>query len=150
MKSLDTLTPAERSYRMSLVKSTGTKPERIVGKIFKHLGYKYTSHVRSLPGSPDFVLPAFKTAVFVHGCFWHRHGACRSDGKARAPKSRLDYWTAKLINNRRRDVRVQRNLSRLGWSYRVIWECQIKNKRKLMRLPEKISFFLKKRRRGIS
>ena len=136
------MTSAERSHQMSLVKSTKTKPEKIVRRIVRFLGYRFRSHVKTLPGSPDFVFPKQKKVIFVHGCFWHQHGACRKDGKPRMPKSKLGYWRLKLINNRMRDDRVQHRLNRLGWGYFVVWECRLKTKRRLARLPARIKAFL--------
>lgn len=139
---MDILSAKERSYRMSLVRSKGTKPEEIVRRIVKHLGYKFRSHLKTLPGCPDLVFSQQKKVIFVHGCFWHRHGSCRKDRKPRTPKSELSYWLAKLINNRKRDLHVQKKLNRMGWSYLVVWECQIKNKAKLAKLPERIKKFM--------
>jgi DNA mismatch endonuclease (patch repair protein) len=144
---VDTLTPTERSYRMSLVRSTKTKPEKVVRRIIRFLGYRFRSHVKTLPGSPDFVFPKQKKVIFVHGCFWHQHGACRKDGKPRMPKSKLDYWLIKLKSNRKRDSRVQRRLNQLGWSYFVVWECRLKTKSKLARLPSQIKALLARARR---
>jgi DNA mismatch endonuclease (patch repair protein) len=144
--SLDILTPAERSYRMGLVKSKKTKPEGVVRRIVKRLGYACRSHVKALPGSPDLVFPKLKKVIFVHGCFWHQHGVCRKDGKPRMPKSKLEYWKTKLVKNKARDLRSQRKLNKLGWTYLVAWECRIKNKRKVARLPERIQAFLNKPR----
>lgn len=139
---MDILSAKERSYRMSLVKSKGTKPERIVQHILKHLGCKYHSHFKKLPGCPDFVFSQNKKAIFVHGCFWHQHGICRRDHKPRAPKSKLGYWLKKLIRNKKRDLAIQHKLNKMGWSYFVIWECQTKNKTKFARLPERIKKFM--------
>jgi DNA mismatch endonuclease, patch repair protein len=117
---VDTLTPGERSARMSLVRSARTKPEirfrevirRIVGR---HRRIEYCS--RRLPGRPDAVIPGLGVAIFVHGCFWHRCPA-----HARTPKSRVEFWSAKLDANARRDSATARALRRLGWSVWTIWE----------------------------
>ena len=118
----DSLSPEERSQRMSLVRGKDTKPEMIIRSLLHRSGYRYRLHVRDLPGSPDLVFPSRKKVVFVHGCFWHRH-ACRLG--ARLPKSRVGFWRSKLEANRRRDLRTRRRLRRAGWRVLVIWECQI-------------------------
>ncbi|MGE4130248.1 MAG: very short patch repair endonuclease [Bdellovibrionales bacterium] len=120
---MDTLTKAQRSERMKLVKAKGTKPEKLVANILKSMRVKPHTHDSSVPGKPDFSFSKRKKAVFVHGCFWHRHASCHNG--RRLPKSRLDFWENKLDKNRRRDARILRQLNRLGWSYLVIWECQL-------------------------
>lgn len=119
---MDTLTVRERSERMGKVRSKNTKPELAVEKIIKKLGVRTARHFTNLPGSPDFVVPELKKAIFVHGCFWHRH-SCRN-GK-RLPKSKKNFWVNKLEGNRKRDSRNLRALNRLGWSYITIWECKL-------------------------
>lgn len=118
---------------MSLVRSKDTGPEILVRGLVSHLGYRYRLHRHDLPGSPDLVFPARQKVIFVHGCFWHRH-ACPSG--RRMPKSRVDFWTEKLIGNRRRDERIKRQLQRLGWRVLTVWECQLKNPAKVMRRIE--------------
>src|SRR5271154_74604 len=95
---MDTLTREERSLRMSLIRSSNTKPEMLVRRLVHSLGYRYRLHVRSLPGSPDLVFASRRKVIFVHGCFWHRHGdsLCKL---ARLPKSRLDFWGGEMENN---------------------------------------------------
>jgi len=119
----DTLSVAARSERMGLIRSSGTRPEKLVSRLIRRLGYRYKSHSTMLPGKPDFSFPALKKVVFVHGCFWHRHPNC---SLARLPKSRLQFWLPKLTGNRRRDMRNITRLRRGGWSVKVIWECQLK------------------------
>jgi DNA mismatch endonuclease (patch repair protein) len=124
---------------MSLIKSKNTKPELLVRKMLKGLGISYRHHPKKLPGNPDFILPKLDTAVFVHGCYWHRHGAT-SCKLARLPKSRLDFWLPKLEANRLRDKRNQRRLRALGWRIMVVWECELSHKERtenrLFRLKE--------------
>jgi DNA mismatch endonuclease (patch repair protein) len=119
---VDTLTPAERSERMSLVRNRDTKPEWAVRRLLSALGYRYRLQGKGLPGRPDIVFPKRKKVVFIHGCFWHRHPRC-----GRTPKSRLDFWLPKLRSNRTRDLKNQRALKRLGWDFRVVWECELKD-----------------------
>ena len=120
----DTLSKEERSERMSRVRGKDSKPEMVVRRLVHRMGYRYRLHRRDLPGTPDLVFPSRKKAIFVHGCFWHRHPdpACKL---ARLPKSRLDFWEPKLEGNRRRDRDNQARLSELGWDVLVVWECQI-------------------------
>jgi DNA mismatch endonuclease (patch repair protein) len=133
---MDTLTPSERSRRMARVKSKGTRPEMVVRRLLFSLGYRYRLHDRSLPGSPDIVFKRKKKAIFVHGCFWHRHDGC---ALARLPKSRLDFWVPKLEGNRERDARKLLQLKSLGWDAFVIWECELKD---LNLLGKKLNGFL--------
>jgi len=134
----DTLTPAERSERMSRIRSKGTKPEMIVRRLVHGMGYRYRLHRRDLPGIPDLVFPRLKKVIFVHGCFWHRHPdpQCKL---ARLPKSRLDFWKPKLEANKRRDLENIDKLSDLGWTNLIVWECDIGNKEQL---KNKITSFL--------
>jgi DNA mismatch endonuclease (patch repair protein) len=123
----DTLTPAERSERMSRVRGRDTKPEMIVRRLAHGMGYRYRLHVGGLPGRPDLVFPWRRRVIFVHGCFWHRHPdpACKL---ARLPKSRLDFWRPKLDANRARDIAKQEGLKVLGWRVLVVWECELRDK----------------------
>lgn len=123
---MDTLSPAERSKRMSLVRGKGTKPEIAVRKLLHGMGYRYRLHVKELPGKPDLVFPGRRKVIFVHGCFWHRHPDPRCQ-LARMPKSRLDFWRTKLEHNRERDLRNQAKLRKLGWKYLVFWECRLRD-----------------------
>jgi DNA mismatch endonuclease, patch repair protein len=137
---MDTLTRAERSKRMALIRSKNTKPEVLVRKIAHSCGYRFRSHVSDLPGKPDLVFPRRKKVIFVHGCFWHRHPGC---ALARLPKSKLRFWIPKLTENRRRDLRNIARLRRANWSVSVVWECQLKNPASLER---KIRRFLEAKR----
>jgi len=136
----DTLTPEERSERMSRVRDRGGEAEMTVRRLVHSLGYRYRLHVSGLPGKPDILLPRHRKIIFVHGCFWHRHEDCRL---ARLPKSRLDFWLPKLRRNRERDMDVIRKLSGLGWSVLVVWECEVRDRGKLI---EKLTSFLGARR----
>jgi DNA mismatch endonuclease (patch repair protein) len=119
---MDTLTPAQRSERMSRVRSKNTKPEMVIRRLVHKMGFRYRLHVRELPGRPDLVFPGRGKIIFVHGCFWHRHGTCKF---TRWPKSKLDFWRPKLEQNRKRDQLVERQLRREGWRVLVLWECQL-------------------------
>ena len=117
----DTLSPEERSKRMSLVRAKDTKPEMRVRRLVHAMGYRYRLHVRNLPGHPDMVFRSRRKIIFVHGCFWHQHNCAMG---ARMPKSRVKFWRKKLEGNKRRDAEIMRCLKKDGWSILVIWECQ--------------------------
>ncbi|MCO5975359.1 DNA mismatch endonuclease Vsr [Ideonella sp. NS12-5] len=121
---------------MARVRAKDTRPEFVVRRLVHGMGYRYRLHRRDLPGTPDLVFPARGKVIFVHGCFWHAHAGC---ALARMPKSRQDFWSAKLQGNAERDSRNMRALRRLGWGVMVIWECQLKN---LPRLRARIGRFL--------
>jgi DNA mismatch endonuclease, patch repair protein len=135
---MDTLTPKQRSERMSLVRGADTKPEILVRRLIHGMGYRYRLHAPDLPGRPDLVFPSRRKVVFVHGCFWHRHPSPRC-ALARLPKSRLNFWRTKLEGNRVRDGMTEAKLRRLGWKVMVIWECQANS---LPRLVHRIQRFL--------
>lgn len=123
---VDTLTRRERSERMGRVRGVDTKPEMAVRRLVHAMGYRYRLHAGELPGKPDIVFRPRKKAIFVHGCFWHRHPDPEC-ALARLPKSRREFWVPKLEGNRDRDIRNQRKLTAMGWKFLVIWECRIKN-----------------------
>ena len=121
----------QRSKNMAAIKSKNTKPEIAVRKLLHSMGYRFRLHRKDLPGSPDIVLPKYKTVIFVHGCFWHRHKNCKY---ASTPKTRKEFWEKKFRENINRDNLNQANLSLKGWKIIIIWECQLKgDKKKLMR-----------------
>lgn len=122
MPPYDPLTPAERSERMSRIRSSDTKPEMIVRQLVHGMGYRYRLHARDLPGHPDLVFRPRKKVIFVNGCFWHQHG-CR---QYRQPRTKRSFWDPKLARNKARDAKVQRELRQLGWRVMVIWECKVK------------------------
>lgn len=136
---VDPLSPVQRSERMGRVKSKDTKPELRVRRLVHSMGYRYRLHSPSLPGHPDLVFSRHRKVIFVHGCFWHRHGHCPL---TRLPKSRLDFWVPKLERNKERDIRNQRLLRERGWDYLVVWECEI---RSLADLATRIRMFLEAR-----
>lgn len=123
-RRLDPLSPSERSERMRRVRATDTEPEMIVRRLVHGMGYRYRLHRRDLPGKPDMVFPSKGKIIFVHGCFWHRHGHCKL---TRLPRSRVDFWRQKLEGNHARDIRIRRRLRGLGWDILVVWECQLRN-----------------------
>jgi DNA mismatch endonuclease (patch repair protein) len=109
---------------MSRVKGKNTTPEIRVRRAAHALGLRFRLHRRDLPGVPDLVFPKHRLALFVHGCFWHRHPDCP---KATIPKSRTAYWQDKFNNNIERDLRAERALQQLGWKVLKVWECQTKD-----------------------
>ena len=115
----------KRSRNMSAIKSKNTKPEIAVRKVLHSMGYRFRLHSKDLPGSPDIVLPKYKTVIFVHGCFWHRHENCKY---ASTPKTRQEFWEAKFRENINRDKLNQENLFSKGWKIIIVWECEIKDK----------------------
>lgn len=134
----DKLTPNKRSQNMRRIKSRNTSPELIVRKLTHRLGYRFRLHRKDLPGKPDIVFPSKKKVIFVHGCFWHQH-LNKKCLDSRLPKSNQKYWVQKLERNKIRDKQAKINLTRLGWKYLIIWECEKIN---LENLKNKINKFL--------
>ena len=118
---MDTLTPEQRSALMARIRGVDTKPELFVRRALHGQGYRFRLHGRGLPGKPDIVFKKRKRAVFIHGCFWHRHGCKRTTH----PKSRRDYWQDKFAKNVARDRRNTALLADDGWDVFVAWECEI-------------------------
>ena len=121
---------------MRHIRSSNTKPEITVRRILCSLGYRYRLHRKDLPGKPDLVFAKRKKIIFIHGCFWHQHNLTTClDSKI--PKSNKQYWNQKLKNNVQRDIRNQMTLKELGWDILIIWECEIKNDKKLIKGMQK-------------
>jgi DNA mismatch endonuclease (patch repair protein) len=114
-----------RSRIMRAIRKTNTKPELSVRRLLHANGFRFRLHCRELPGSPDIVLPRFKSVVLVHGCFWHQHPGCRL---AKQPRKRTDYWLPKLARNVDRDTKAISALTNLGWRTLIIWECETADK----------------------
>lgn len=119
----DVLTPEQRHRNMAAIHSASTKPELRLRKALWHSGFRYRVNDKRLPGSPDIVLPKYRTVIFVHGCFWHGHDGCRS---YTVPKTNTGFWTAKVARNRERDQHVWRQLEAKGWAVVIVWECELK------------------------
>lgn len=130
---MDKLTKFQRSSLMSRIRSQNTVPEIAVRQAVYGLGYRYRLHVKTLPGTPDIVLPRLNSAIEVRGCFWHSHGCAKSH----VPKSRRWYWVPKLKRNRERDRKCIRELRRLGWHVLVVWECEACKPESLLRKLER-------------
>lgn len=112
-----------RSYNMSRIKGKDTKPELLVRRFLHKHGFRYRLHVKDLPGKPDMVLPKYRTAIFVHGCFWHGHEGCRYYV---IPKTRIDWWLNKINKNIENDASAKEQLNARGWKVVEIWECELK------------------------
>lgn len=119
----DKLTPEKRSWNMSRIKGKDTKIEVEVRKYLFSKGYRFRKNDKRYPGKPDIVLPKYHVAIFVHGCFWHRHEGCKD---ATTPKTRTEFWLEKFDKNVKNDRIKQEKLRELGWKVIVIWECEIK------------------------
>lgn len=128
---MDSLTKERRSWNMSRIKGKNTKPEIVVRKMLHKLGYRFRLHRKDLPGCPDIVLAKYKTVIFVHGCFWHRHPGCRY---AYSPKSRESFWKKKFEDNVARDQKNFSLLSDMGWSVKIIWECETRDEKNLIKI----------------
>jgi len=122
---MDRLSKERRSWNMSHIRSKDTKPEVLVRSLLHRMGYRFRLHT-NLPGHPDIVLPRYKSVIFVHGCFWHRHEECKY---AYMPKTRMKFWESKFKSNVNRDRTVVADLKRLGWHVLIIWECQVRDEK---------------------
>ena len=120
----DIVDSKRRSELMAGIRGCDTAPELAVRRLAHRMGLRFRLHRKNLPGRPDLVFPKHRLAVFVHGCFWHRHEGCRS---ASTPKSRIAFWTEKFAANVDRDARQQAALRTRGWRVLVIWECEIRD-----------------------
>ena len=120
----DRISPAHRSWNMSRIRGKDTGPEMRLRKLLHRAGYRFRLHARNLPGKPDIVLPKYRSAIFVHGCFWHRHEGC---ALATVPKTRADFWAAKFEATIERDRRKTQQLKALGWRVITVWQCELES-----------------------
>ena len=127
---MDRLSKERRSWNMGRIRSTNTTPEIRVRSILHRLGYRFRLHSKNLPGRPDIVLPKWHHAIFVHGCFWHRHSSCKF---CYTPKSRTEFWSAKFKGTIERDKLAEGALRSLGWHVTLVWECELDDEDKLAR-----------------
>ena len=130
----DTLTTEQRHRCMSHIRSKNTKPEVLVRKELFRRGYRYRINVSKLPGKPDIVLPKYKTAIFVNGCFWHGHEGCK---RFVLPKYNREYWESKIRRNQQRDKEIIFKLQQAGWGVIIVWECEL-SKPQLQKAVNKI------------
>lgn len=129
----DNKSPQERHRNMAAIRSKNTRPEILVRRLLFSLGYRFRLNRRDLPGSPDIVMPKYRIAIFVHGCFWHAHTGCR---RASVPESHRDFWAEKLRRNTERDRRVREELLQSGWRVLWVWECALATQDKRDALPQ--------------
>ena len=127
---MDRISKEHRSWNMSRIRSSNTKPEITVRSILHGLGYRFRLHARELPGRPDIVLPKHHAVIFVNGCFWHRHVGCPF---AYTPKSRTEFWDGKFRETIERDVRNLAELAGLNWRTLTVWECETRDTAALVR-----------------
>lgn len=132
---MDVLTPEQRHKNMSQIRSKDTKPEVWLRKTLFREGYRYRKNTSIVPGHPDLWLRKYNTAIFVHGCFWHRHSNCKY---ASVPKTRVDFWTEKFRKNVERDIRVEEELKTENIKTLIVWECTVKQMRKDTHIYEKV------------
>ncbi len=119
----DAKTDKQRSWNMRRVQSADTTPEFVVRSLLHRAGFRFRLRKKELAGKPDIVLPKYKTVIFVHGCFWHRHPGCK---RASMPKTNVEKWRTKFEKNVKRDKWVQEALREEGWRVLVVWECEVK------------------------
>lgn len=135
----DILSIHERSALMAKVKSKDTKPEVIVRSLLHGMGYRFRLHYKELPGTPDIVLPRFRLAVFVNGCFWHQHSGCMG---AKRPTSNKRFWDKKLDQNLARDRKTRDRLAKADWKVLDIWECDVKRSNFPERLKKNVELLI--------
>jgi len=131
----DIFSKEKRSYIMSQIKGKDTKPELMVRRFLFANRFRYRLHNKKLPGTPDIVLPKYKTVIFVNGCFWHGHEGCKH---FKIPQSRTEWWTAKINRNKSNDVLKHCLLSEKGYRVIIVWECEVKNKSAFSHLVDEI------------
>lgn len=122
-----------RSYNMSRIRSKNTKPEMLVRKFLFGKGLRYKLHDKLLPGKPDLVFPKYKVALFIHGCFWHKHEGCRYFV---VPKTRTEWWMEKIGKNVLKDTENILKLHQMGWSPLVVWECELRPEKRTKTLTD--------------
>jgi DNA mismatch endonuclease, patch repair protein len=132
-RSHDRLTAAERSAVMGRIRSADTQPELYVRRLLHRAGFRYTLHDPLLPGTPDIIFPKLRCAIFVHGCFWHRH---RCHKGRSVPTAHREFWLRKFAANEKRDRVTVRKVRKLGWKPIVVWQCQLSDPNRLLKRLE--------------
>ena len=120
----DNFTKTKRTEIMSKISGKETKPEILVRQFLFSKGFRFRKNVKELPSKPDILLAKYKTILFIHGCFWHRHQECI---RSKLPTSNIEFWKEKIGKNVERDKKNIQELKNLGWRVIVIWQCEIKN-----------------------
>lgn len=138
---MDIKSPEERSKNMAAIHSKNTKPEIYLRKLLFARGYRYGVNSKSVPGHPDIYMKKYNTAVFVHGCFWHRHEGCKY---AYMPKSRVEFWLKKFEENVKRDELVRKELASKKIKVLIVWECTIKRMKKDKKTEEEVISLIEK------
>lgn len=150
----DNMTREQRSERMSRVKGKDSKPELRVRSLLHRLGFRFRLHAADLPGKPDIVLPRHRKLIFMHGCYWHRHGVCRP---LSIPENNPEFWRRKFTGTVARDRETAARLRQLGWDVLVVWECQTRDEAALAAIlreflnesaPRKVGVFPRVETRG--
>jgi DNA mismatch endonuclease (patch repair protein) len=127
---VDHINSTKRSWNMGRIGAKDTVPEVQVRSLLHRMGYRFRLHRKDLPGTPDIVLPKYRTVIFVHGCYWHRHPGCRY---ASTPKTNTDFWVKKFERNVERDRVNCAELTDNGWNVLVIWQCELRDMKELKR-----------------
>jgi DNA mismatch endonuclease (patch repair protein) len=140
----DIVSKAKRSSMMAAVRQKHTKPEKVLRRALHSAGGRFRLHRRDLPGTPDLVFPTAQVAVFVNGCFWHRHQGCR---KASTPATRAEFWQDKFDKNVARDRRAHLALRAAGWKVYIVWECEVPTPTAATKLAKRLVVSVKKRAR---
>lgn len=136
---VDTVSVEVRSKMMGKVRSKNTEPELLVRSALHRMGLRFRIHRKDLPGRPDIILPRHRLAIFVHGCFWHRHLGCKH---ASTPNSNVAYWEAKFATTVSRDSRNRASLEQQGWTVVVIWECEARDGSRLQDILQQLPYKL--------
>jgi DNA mismatch endonuclease (patch repair protein) len=139
----DQLTKQHRSWNMSRIGGKNTSPEKRVRSELHRMGYRFRIHRKNLPGHPDIVFVSHRIAVFVHGCFWHRHRGCKN---CTTPTNNQEFWVTKLEGNAVRDKKNQHALRKLGWRTIILWECEIEKAPKFEQALSQLTKLLNARR----
>ena len=129
----DHISPEQRSWNMSRIRSKDTTPELLVRSLIHRAGYRFSLHSTKLPGKPDIVMSRYRTVIFVNGCFWHRHTGCRY---STTPSTNTEYWEQKFKRTVARDQHAHATLRKLGWTVLVVWECQTRDSTNLANFLE--------------
>ena len=140
VKVADFMTPEQRSHAMSRVRGKETRIECAVRSSLHAKGFRFRKNPQNIPGRPDIVLPKYKAVVFIHGCFWHGHAACK---KSALPSTRHEFWESKIARTRERDREKSDQLISKGWRIAVIWQCSLETKQSLSSTVDTLASWLR-------